>query len=67
MKSCAMCNGRKVNFLRDRDTLKITVECSKCGQALHTPYLTLDSAGGAWNTKQAELEKTIKSREAAAS
>lgn len=67
MKSCAVCNGRKINFRHDRETLKIIVECSKCGQVLLTPYITLDSARGAWNTKQAELEKTIKGKEAAAS
>ena len=67
MKSCAVCNGRKIIFRHERDTLKIIVECSKCGQVLRTPYITLDSARGAWNTKQAELERTIKGKEAAAS
>lgn len=62
MKSCAVCNGRKINFRHDRETLKIIVECSKCGQVLQTPYITLDSARGAWNTKQAELEKEMKDK-----
>lgn len=62
MKSCAVCKGKTVRLYRDTDTLKIIVECAKCGQVLRTPYITVDSAQGAWNTKQAELEKEMKDK-----
>ena len=64
MKNCAICNGRKVRYIRDRE-LKITVQCEKCGAQYKTSYFSEDNALGFWNSKQAELERNNK--EAAAS
>ncbi len=64
MKNCAVCNGRKIRYIRDSE-LKITVKCEKCGTEYKTPFFTEDNALGFWNSKQAELERT--NREAAAS
>ena len=64
MKNCAVCNGRKIKCLRDAE-LRIIVRCEKCGATVHTPYRTEDSAIGAWNTKQSEIEKKMKAEAAA--
>ncbi|MBQ1295851.1 MAG: hypothetical protein IIY21_17525, partial [Clostridiales bacterium] len=64
MKSCAVCNGRKIRYIRDSE-LKITVKCEKCGAEYKTPCFTENNALGFWNSKQAELERM--NREAAAS
>lgn len=65
MKSCFYCGGRKVDYIRNTD-LSITMKCKKCGAAIMTPNLTIDSARGCWNTKMAELERSARKKEAAA-
>lgn len=64
MKNCAVCKGRKVKCLRDAE-LRIIVQCEKCGAKVHTSYRTEDSAIGAWNTKQSEIERKNKTEAAA--
>ena len=61
MKNCAKCNGRTINFYRDKE-LRVIVRCEKCGFQVHTPYITIDSALGTWNTKQAEIERENKNK-----
>lgn len=63
MKNCAICNGRKVRYIRDSE-LKITVQCEKCGVQYKTSYFSEDNALGFWNSKQAELERNNKEADA---
>ena len=58
MKPCYYCKGRKTKLLEING--RMAVKCEKCGAEIVTPYITVDSARGYWNTKMAALERAAR-------